>query len=243
MPTSRLHRRLVTWLGRFRVRHSWWCLAGGIGVTLVAALAWLLTFWVFKFLLWFAGSWILATPASRSIGAVALCGVLIVLQRLVQREQFEELRVDHPVVADALRTAAWITGDALVVLAGPATMSSGLRILLMMVLTGPRFTQLAIELFRRSYVSAVMNVEASARILAVVLKSDRKVPLEELMQRFPEFHWRTALREITLVDGVLVRLENDPLISIADSSRQQLIQELEAMSDEAPPEEMDTSEP
>ncbi len=242
MATSRLHRRLVTWLGRFRVRHSRWCLAGGIGVALVAALAWTVTFWVFKFLLWFAGSWLLATPGARSIGAIALCGVLIVLQRLVQREQFEELHVDHPVVADTLRTAAWITGDPLVVLAGPVTMSSGVRIVLMIILTGPRFSQMAVELFRRSAVAAMLNLEATARILAILLKSDRKVPLEELMQRLPELNWPAVLREITLVDGVLVRLENDPLISIADSSRQQLIQELESMPEEPPAEEMDASE-
>ena len=233
MAASRLHRRLLLWLRRFRARHSRWCLAGGIGVALLAALAWTVTFWVFKFLLWVGGSWLLPTPWLRTAGAIGLCAILIVVQRLVQREQLEELKVDHPVVAETFRTAAWITGDPLVLLAGPAEMSSLARITLMVVLTGPRLTQMAADLFRRSRVAAVMNLEATARVLAAVLKSDRKVPLQELMQMLPELNWPTVLREITLVDGVLIRLENDPLISIADSSRQTLVQELESMPDQA----------
>lgn len=233
MAGSRLHRRLVAWLGRFRVRHARWCLAGAIGVALLAALAWTMTFWVFKALLWLGGSWLLATPGQRTVGAIALCGALVVIQRRVRWEQLEELQVDHPVVSDTLRTAAWITGDPLVVLAGPKTMSSVVRVVLMLVLTGPRFSQIAIDLFRRSRTAAAMNLEACARILAVLLKSDRKVPLEELTSRFPDEDWRAALREITLVDGVLIRLESDPLISIADSSRHRLIEELEALPESA----------
>jgi len=229
MAQSRLHRRLVEWLIAFRVRHARWCLAGAIGVALLAALAWFLTFWIIKFVLWGGFSWLLGGPWLRTFGALGGCGLLVVAHRRANWEQLQELKTDHPALAGSLQTAAWITGDSLFVLAGPKTFSSFAKVISMVTLTAPRFTQLAWELYQRSQTAAGMDVESCATVLAILLKSDRKIPLDELLQKAPDLEWRLVLREVTLVDGVQVRLGEDPLVSIADSSREEITKELEAM--------------
>ncbi len=226
---TRLHRRLVEWLNAYRRKHATWCLAGAIGVALLAAIAWFLTFWVIKFVLWVGFSWVLANPFLRTLGALGVCGLVVVAHRRANWEQIQELKTDHPALAGSLQAAAWITGDSLFVLAGPKTFSSLVKVWAMITLTAPRLTQLAWELYRRSQTAAGMDVEACAVVLATLLKSDRKVPLDELIQKAPDLDWRRVLREVTVVDGVQVRLGEDPLVSIADSEREEITNQLEAM--------------
>ena len=226
---TRLHRRLVEWLTAYRRKHAAWCLAGAIGVALLAAIAWFLTFWAITFVLWVGFSWLLATPFLRTLGALGVCGLVVVAHRRANWEQIQELNTDHPALAGSLQAAAWITGDSLFVLAGPKTFSSFVKVWAMITLTAPRLTQLAWELYRRSQTAAGMDVEACAVVLATLLKSDRKVPLDELIQKAPDLDWRRVLREVTVVDGVQVRLGEDPLVSIADSEREEITNQLEAM--------------
>lgn len=226
---TRLHRRLVEWLNAYRRKHATWCLAGAIGVALLAAVAWFLTFWAIKFVLWVGFSWVLATPFLQTLGVLGVCGLVVVAHRRANWEQIQELKTDHPALAGSLQAAAWITGDALFVLAGPKTFSSFVKVWAMITLTAPRLTQLSWELYRRSQTAAGMDVEACAVVLATLLKSDRKVPLDELIQKAPDLDWRRVLREVTVVDGVQVRLGDDPLVSIADSEREEITNELESM--------------
>jgi hypothetical protein len=227
MAYPKLTRRLVIWLEEFRTRHKWICWAASVGVGLLAALAWFLTYWLVYFILWIGFSWLLGSETSRAVGAMIVLALLVEAHRRANWAYLEELETDHPTLVNTLRVAGWVTGDHFLVLAGPKTLSSFVKVLSMIGLTAPRLSQLAYELVIRGQTASTLDPQPCATVIAKLIKSDRKVPLEDLTRKYPDFDWKRTLREVTLVEGIRLRIAETPLLSISDERRSSLAVELD----------------
>lgn len=230
MSRSKLEPRLSLWLDRFHSRHArraWW---GGVLTAQVALLMWLLTFWFVRLVLWGGLGSVLTADWLLSLAALGVLLGLTRLQAWANSQQLDELGCRSPVVAKATRNGSWVSGDVFLPLFGPRDWPYLVRLVATPVLLGPRLSRFADELLRRSEAAAAMDVPACTRILAELLRRDRKLRLEELESVQPEGDWSQLLQQVTLIDGILIRGSDDPLLSIADSRRVWLIAELEALA-------------
>lgn len=229
MSRSKLEPRLSLWLDRFHARHArraWW---GGILTALVALLVWLLTFWFVRLVLWGGLGSVLAADWLLSLAALGVLLGLTRIQALANTQQLDELDCRSPIVAKATRNGSWVSGDVFLPLIGPRDWPYVVRLVATPVLLGPRLSRFADDLLKRSATAAEMDVPACTRIVAELLRRDRKLRLEELESAQPEGDWSQLLQQVTLIDGILIRGSDDPLLSIADSRRTWLIAELEAL--------------
>ncbi|AMV17129.1 hypothetical protein [Planctomyces sp. SH-PL14] len=229
MSRSKLEPRLSLWLDRFQARHArraWWA---GILTAVVALLIWLLAFWFVRLVLWGGLGRVLTADWMLSLAALGVLLGLTRIQTLANRQQLDEMECRSPVVAKAMRKGSWVSGDVFLALLGPRDWPYLVRLAATPVLLGPRLSRFADDLLKRSALAAEMDVPACTRIVAELLRRDRKLRLEELESIQPEGDWSQLLQQVTLIDGILIRGSDDPLLSISDSRRARLTRELEQM--------------
>ena len=229
MSRSKLEPRLSLWLDRFHARHArrvWW---GGVLTSVAALLVWLLTFWFVRLVLWGGLGSVLSTDWLLSLAALGVLLGLTRIQAVANTQQLDELDCRSPVVAQATRNGSWVSGDVFLALIGPRDWPYLVRLVAAPVLLGPRLSRFADDLLKRSAMAAEMNVPACTRIVAELLRRDRKLRLEELESVQPAGNWSQLLQQVTLIDGILIRGSDDPLLSISDSRRARLTRELDEM--------------
>src|SRR6185295_18510273 len=97
-----------------------------------------------------------------------------------------------------------------------------LRLLCELVFVGPQFIHGSLELFRTGAQWAKMDVEACARVIALLLSRDRRVPLAEISGRLGMLDPMKIVAQLDLLDGVVFLRSPPAGLSLTSDLREEL---------------------
>lgn len=224
--------RVARWLDgyqRQRVRLLW---LGSIGTALLAVPVLFVTSWVIWFVLMFAFKAII--PGSMT--SVATWGVFLLLfvaHVTVNRRNLEYLKFESEGRLVAARYAARISGmSSLALLAGPETMHSFVKVISLTLLIGPSLVGLSWRLAQGAIAAQKMDVPLVALALKELLVASARTSMDSIAAKVGSSDPPRLLRELLLIDGVILLNSDDPSLTLTDSLRTDVSSGIERLESE-----------
>lgn len=211
------------WVVRdFRFRRNL-AFGGSIACFVGAIFAFLIT-WVFvQFALF-----VIIRPGLLGVGRLTLWVWLVMAlipigYFVLDRNALEKLEFD-PAGNRMVRGMMFFPGVGIfALLLSPRSMLAFLQVLALCLMAYPGLAALSWRLFHWGRSLQQADTELIARGLLKLAKEPRKVPLVEYTSMFPKILPNTLLTQMALVDGVIIREEQQPGIYITETLREELI--------------------
>ncbi len=149
-------------------------------------------------------------------------GLLFVAHVTAIRSHLETLKFDEAgpgvVAAQFAAHVAGMTSLALF-MAGPETMRSQVKVIGLILLTGPSLIGLSWRLASAAFAAQRMDIPFAGAALAELLAAERRVLVDDLAAKVGSPNPPRLLRELLLIDGVILMTPYDPSLVLTDSLR------------------------
>ncbi|MEX0717431.1 MAG: hypothetical protein WD066_12630 [Planctomycetaceae bacterium] len=204
-------RSVALWLREKVRREARLSLAGGLALfALGAALLWL-TYWAAYGLAAFYLEWMWPDDdALKPWAALALVGLLFVGNALLSRAYLDHLEMDldphHSLKLGVFRATGFGWAYAF---SSPARAHASFKMILTILFVGPRAMMGAWRSCVRARELQQVDVKNCVPVLRIALHRQRRVPFVELADTLPDVDWQSAVRQLSLLDGV-VFLPSEP---------------------------------
>lgn len=219
--------RVETWLERYRRQRTMLLWLGSLGTALLAVPVLYVTWNVIWFVLLFA-FYAVIPFANLSIVTWVIWGLLFVAHATANWQRLENFKFESEGKLVAARYAAYVSGvSSLALVAGPETMHSFVKLICLILLIGPSLVALSIKLARAAIATHRMDVPLVAAALKELLVANRRVLMDDLVFKIGSPHPPQLLRELLLIDGVILLTSGDPSLTVTDSLRTSVSDEIE----------------
>lgn len=211
--------RVAKWLEGYRKQRVLLLWFGSAGTALLAMPVLFVTWWVIWFLLRSAFSGFI--PGSvLSFVTWGVWLLLFVAHETVNRQYLENFQFESEGNLVAARYAARASGmSSLALLAGPETMHSFVKVVCLTLLIGPALIGFSWRLAQGAIATQKMDAPTVAAALKELLGADRRYPVDELAAKFSSPDPPRLLRELLLIDGVILLTPDDPALTVTDGLR------------------------
>lgn len=216
--------RVARWLEGYQKQRVLLLWLGCAGAALVSIPVLFVTWWVIWFVLLFAFR---AVIPGGFLSAVTwfVWLLLFVAHVTANRQHLENFKFESEGKLVAARYAAYVSGmSSLALLAGPETMHSFVKFISLTLLFGPALIGLSWRLGKGAIAAQKMDVSLVASALRELLTADRRYPVDDLAAKVNAPDPPRLLRELLLIDGVILLNSDDPSLTVTDS----LIKEVSA---------------
>lgn len=211
--------RIENWLQRYRRQRIILLWLGSLGTALLAVPVLYVTWNVIWFVLLFAFSAVIPL-ANLSMVTWVIWGLLFVAHATANWQRLENFKFESEGKLVAARYAAYVSGiSSLALAAGPETMHSFVKLICLILLIGPSLVALSIKLARAAIAAHGMDIPLVAAALKELLVANQRVLLDDLVSRIRSPHPPQMLRELLLIDGVILLTTGDPSLTVTDSLR------------------------
>lgn len=223
---KRQKTKLVTcWLDQYRQRRAMLLALGAIGASVCAIPVLIVTWWAI-----FLIACLVLFPFDLESYCLAVVWVvfalLFVAHQTTNREHPENLKFDEecPGLA-AVEFAADVAGFSSLglFLTGPNTARSQVKVISMILLIGPAMWGQSWRLARAAIAAWRIDVSTVGVGLAELLIAEKRVPIDDLVRKAATLYPRRFLREMLLVDGVILLTSSDPAVTLTDSLRSEIL--------------------
>ena len=215
---------VVRWLEGYRRRRATLLALGGLGTLLLSIPVLFVTWWVIWLVL-FLPMMLALSLKTLSIATWIAFGLVFVAYLTVNRRHLESLKFDEagPGMV-AAHFAAHVAGMSSLSLfmAGPETMRSQVKVISLLLLTGPSLIGLSWRLARSAFAALRMDTVFVGMALAKLLAAGRSVLVDELAASVGSPEPPRLLRELLLIDGVILLTSGNPSLTMTDSLRTDL---------------------
>ena len=221
--------RVEAWLVKYRRQRILLLWLGSLGTAILAVPVLYVTWNVIWFVLLFA--FLMVVPLENlSTVTWVIWALLFVAHATANWQRLENFKFESEGKLVAARYAAYISGvSSLALVAGPETMHSFVKLLCLILLIGPSLIALSFKLARAAIAAQRMDVLLVAAALKELLVANQRVLLDDLVTKVRAPHPPQLLRELLLIDGVILLTSGDPSLTVTDSLRA----DVSARSDEA----------
>lgn len=233
---KRQKSKLVTrWLDRYRQRRALLLALGSIGALLCAIPVLVVTWWV----IWLIQFFVLLLFGTFSFSlTVTWCifGLLFVAHVTSNREHLEDLRFDKEssgLLAAKFAAAVAGYGNLGLFLTGPDSARSQIKVISLILLIGPAMLGQSWRLARASVAAWQMDVATVGIGLTELLIAERRVLVDELIRKTETVYPPRFLREMLLVDGVILLTSGDPALTLTDGLRSEIVTGVEQLAESA----------
>ena len=219
--------RIENWLQRYRRQRIILLWLGSLGTALLAVPVLYVTWNVIWFVLLFAFSAVIPL-ANLSRVTWVIWGLLFVAHATANWQRLENFKFESEGKLVAARYAAYVSGiSSLALAAGPETMHSFVKLICLILLIGPSLVALSIKLARAAIAAHGMDIPLVAAALKELLVANQRVLLDDLVSRIRSPHPPQMLRELLLIDGVILLTSGDPSVTVTDSLRTSVSAQIE----------------
>ena len=219
--------RIENWLQRYRRQRIILLWLGSLGTALLAVPVLYVTWNVIWFVSLFAFSAVIPL-ANLSTVTWVIWGLLFVAHATANWQRLENFKFESEGKLVAARYAAYVSGiSSLALAAGPETMHSFVKLICLILLIGPSLVALSIKLARAAIAAQGMDVPLVAAALKELLVANQRVLLDDLVCRIRSPHPPQMLRELLLIDGVILLTSGDPSLTVTDSLRTSVSAQIE----------------
>lgn len=223
---KRQKAKLVTrWLEGYRKQRAILLALGSVGTLACAILTLIVTWWASWIFLAMV-LWVFNLDDYCTIGAWIILGLLFVSHLTVNRQHLENLKFDEEspgLVAAQFAVHVAGYGSLGLFLTGPNTARSQVKVISQILLIGPAMVGLVWRLARASIAAWGMEVSTVAVGLSELLMAEKRVSVDELVKKSATLHPPRFLRQLLLVDGVILLTSNDPAVTLTDSLRSEIV--------------------
>lgn len=219
--------RVENWLERYRWQRMILLWLGSLGTALLAVPVLYVTWNVIWFVLLFAFNAVVPL-ANLSMVTWVIWGLLFVAHATANWQRLENFKFESEGKLVAARYAAYVSGvSSLALVAGPETMHSFVKLICLILLIGPSLVALSIKLAKAAMAAHRMDVPLVAAALKELLVANRRVLLDDMVSKIRSPHPPQLLRELLLIDGVILLTSGDPSLTVTDSLRTSVSAEIE----------------
>ncbi len=219
--------RVENWLERYRQQRIILLWLGSLGTALLAVPVLYVTWNVIWFVLLFAFNAVIPL-ANLSMVTWVIWGLLFVAHATANWHRLENFKFESEGKLVAARYAAYVSGvSSLALVAGPETMHSFVKLICLILLIGPSLVALSIKLAKAAIAAHRMDVPLVAAALKELLVADQRVLLDDMVSKIRSPHPPQLLRELLLIDGVILLTSGDPSLTVTDSLRTSVSDEIE----------------
>jgi hypothetical protein len=224
---SSVQRVAAEWLEDYIRQQTLLSVVGAIAALMAGVVVLVVTYFVLQGLLYFltvsfgmslqtAG---VVVPATTWI----ILALLFVAYRFADWGHLEDLQFESRGRLLTARVAAYGLGSPFLSLAaGPKTAHSFVKVISAIALAGPGLLATSRQLVRRVLQLRQSDREAMARLIAVSLKSGAKVELAEAADRNPESDWERVVRDLSLIDGIVILRGPPAAVTLTDGFRERI---------------------
>lgn len=226
--------RVAKWLEGYQRQRVLLLWLGSVGTALLSIPVLFVTWWVIWFVLLFAFSALL--PGSMlSIATWGVWLLLFVAHATANRQHLENFKFESEGKLVAARYAAYVSGmSSLALMAGPETMHSFVKFISLTLLMGPALIGLSWRLARGAIAAQKMDVPRVASALKELLVANARSLVDDIATKVGSPDPPRLLRELLLIDGVILLTSDDPSLTVTDGLRTDVSAGIErAESDEA----------
>ena len=224
--------RVAKWLEGYQRQRVLLLWLGSAGTAVLSIPVLFVTWWVILFVLVFAFSWLI--PASMMLAATWIVWLLLfVAYATANWQHLENFKFESEGKLVAARYAAYISGiSSLALMAGPDTMHSYVKMLSLILLIGPSLVGLSWRLAKGAIAAQKMDVPLVAAAMKELLAADRRYAVDELAAKVGSPDPPRLLRELLLIDGVILLTTGDPSLTVTDSLRTEVSAGIERLESE-----------
>lgn len=196
---------ITLWTENYKDQQFKLRVAGAIASFIGAIPVLWLTYWIVKFILWFAFG---LTGISQLIGIIVVMILLFVAYLTANFEELENLKFGDAEQSRRIRKFARATGQGYMsAFANQETFHSLVKILSVSILAGPALVMNGFRLSRSAIDLQILEPAFVAPFLIQLAKAGKKVSMDKLAA---ELHGRTLavlIDQMALVDGVIIRTD------------------------------------
>ncbi len=211
--------RVAKWLEGYQRQRVLLLWLGSVGTALLSIPVLFVTWWVIWFVLLFAFSALI--PGSMlSIATWGVWLLLFVAHATANRRHLENFKFESEGKLVAARYAAYVSGmSSLALMAGPETMHSFVKLISLTLLMGPALIGLSWRLGRGAIAAQKMDVPLVASALKELLVANARSPMDDIAAKVGSPDPPLLLRELLLIDGVILLTSDDPSLTVTDGLR------------------------
>ncbi len=214
--------RVARWLKSYRWHRALLFWLGSIGTLLLSVPVLFATWWMIWTVL-FMPMLMFSRPLDALYIATWIAfGSLFVAHVTTNRKHLESLKFDEagPGVV-AAKFAAHIAGmhSLALFMAGPETMRSQIKVIGLILLTGPSLIGLSWRLASAAFAAQRMDIALVGAALAELLAAEKRTLVDDLAAKVGSPNPPRLLRELLLIDGVILLTSGDPSLTVTDSLR------------------------
>lgn len=211
--------RIAKWLEGYRRQRVLLLWLGSVGTAILSIPVLFVTWWVIWFVLLFAFSALI--PGSMlSIATWGVWLLLFVAHATANRQHLENFKFESAGKLVAARYAAYVSGmSSLALMAGPETMHSFVKFISLTLLMGPALIGLSWRLASGAIAAQKMDVPLVASALKELLVANARSPVDDIAAKVGSPDPPRLLRELLLIDGVILLTSDDPSLTVTDGLR------------------------
>lgn len=214
--------RVAKWLEGYQKQRVLLLWLGCAGTALLSIPVLFVTWWVIWFVLLFAFS-VLIPGSMLPIVTWGVWLLLFVAHATANRQHLENFKFESEGKLVAARYAARVSGmSSLALLAGPETMHSFVKFISLTLLMGPALIGLSWRLARGAIAAQKMDVPLVASALKELLVANARSPVDEIASKVGSPDPPRLLRELLLIDGVILLTSGDPSLTVTDGLRKEV---------------------
>lgn len=231
---KRFDARAAQWLEGYQRRRVLLLWLGSVATMLLSIPVLFVTWWVIWFVLLIAFSAVI--PAGQLPVATWLVWLLLFVAHVTaNRQHLENFKFESKGKLVAARYASYVSGtSSLALAAGPETMHSFVKFISLTLLFGPALLGLSWRLAGGAIAAHKMDVPQVASALKELLMANRRYLVDDLATQIGSSDPPRLLRELLLIDGVILLTSGDPSLTVTDSLRTEVSAGIErAESEEA----------
>lgn len=207
--------RVAKWLEGYQRQRVLLLWLGCVGTALLAIPVLFVTWWV----IWFVLS-VLVPGSMLSIVTWGVWLLLFVAHATANRQHLENFKFESEGKLVAARYAAYVSGmSSLALMAGPETMHSFVKFISLTLLMGPALVGLSWRLAQGAIAAQKMDVPLVASALKELLVANARSPVDDIATKVGSPDPPRLLRELLLIDGVILLTSDDPSLTVTDGLR------------------------
>ena len=227
--------RVPKWLKGYRRQRAVLLWLGSFGTLLLSVPVLFLTWWVIWLVLFLPMMLLGLKLEGLVVASWVGLGLLFVAQVFLNRQRLETLKFDEPgpgVVA--AQFAAHIAGmhSLAMFINSPEMMRSQFKVIGLVMLSGPALIGLSWRLACAALAAQRMNIDSVGNALSELLVAERRVLVDDLAARVASPNPPQLLRELLLIDGVILLTSGDPSLTLTDSLRAEVTAGIERIGSE-----------
>lgn len=216
---------IAKWVDDYQEQQFKLRVAGSILSLIGSLIVLFLTWWILYGILWFAFTEITGTGWGLFGSTWAAIILLFVAYLTANYEELEQLHLGSSTQSHKVKYVAKFTGQRMLSLfANPDTFRSFVKLLSVTVLAGPALLMTGVRLAQTARAIQQLDGRFVAPFLIQLAKAGKRVPMTKLAERLEERPIADLITQMSLIDGVVIRTEQNAGMYLTEDLKSALAQ-------------------